>query len=89
MTDVPVICRNLPVSFLRLPGPVDSESASRLFSAAPATLGGAAVACAQKSSPHRAASRMRSISIMMECQRKASASNSGGVVRLYIQEYCV
>jgi hypothetical protein len=68
---------------------MDPEPAPRLFSAAPAALGGAAVACAQKSSPHKHASRTRSMSIMVKSQDKAFASNSGGVVRLYIQEYYV
>ena len=76
MADVPVICRNLPVSFRRPSASMDREPAARLFPASPAALGGAAVACAQKSSPHRAASRTRSICIMVECWSEASASAS-------------
>jgi hypothetical protein len=68
---------------------MDPEPASRLFSAAPAALGGAAVAWAQKSSAHRAASRMRSMSIIMESQEEAFASNFVGVWRMYIQDHCV
>jgi hypothetical protein len=63
---------------------MDLEPAARLFSTWPAALGGAAVACAQKSSPHRAASRTRSIAIMMEWQGEAFASSLVDVVQLYI-----
>ena len=59
---LPVIWRNLPVSCLPpFAALLDPEPAVRLFPASATALGGAALACPQRSSPPISASRVRSM----------------------------